>query len=144
MHDAINSAFALLPIVLGISLGSESATPILWWILGLAGCAVAFNQVSQAWRRVTGGFETRAAGTEHRKRADCIEIHKTVTSSLKDIARDSAESDDRLRREIKTDIDGVHRRIDDVQKAVSKQGQDVMRAIGEVSGQIKRMNGGAQ
>jgi len=94
----------------------------LYWLWGLAGVVVSVNQVLKFWRTVTGGFQSAeaadSAGAGFRRRADCIEIHKTVTREFREIREKLDEKVTEMRCEFKTDLTAVNNQLTHITETV--------------------------
>ncbi len=136
MNSLLSSVSGLLPLAIASIASSESAdaqtSTGVWWILGAAGAAVIFNQLVTAWNNLTGRFKEReGTGPQYQRVEVCEAMHKTITDAIEEVERRQThrmeETEQRhsvrtegLRREIKGDVSGVHKRIDEVLKGVSR------------------------
>jgi hypothetical protein len=115
VSDLITSAGALIPLAAAVSMPSQENAAI-WWILGLAGVAVMFNQVTQAWRSLTGRMVERPSGEDFQPKHEC------------------EQKMDSARREAKADMENLHSRINIVLREVSQ-------VCGEIRGMGMRKGG---
>lgn len=134
MQGIISGVIALSPIAFAAAApdSDPSTTSALTWIAGAAAAAVIFNQVSEAWGRMTGKFsqdESPVGG--YRGRHDCIEIHKALNTNREKCREKLEASDHDLRLEIKDDIEGMHRRLDAVLIAVTTLTETVIKKVGD-------------
>ncbi len=154
MSDIISASAAMAPLVLAQAATAQPDQPAVWWILGLAGTAVIFNQLAQSWKTITNRFKEREQPGPHVATIeDCEKRHLTIDNHLSEMERQAVcrgeklreetlaraeklreEALDRgellrketeaaataLRLELKRDIEGVHSRVGDILKAVSR------------------------
>ena len=116
---------------------------LLWIATGLLVVAMLINQGVPAWQRLMG--RAAASPTDdpeggYRTRKDCIGIHKSLNEHRERISQQLMDADKQVRAELKADISGLHRRIDNVQAQVAANGEKVIAAVSELSGQVKQMN----
>lgn len=123
MNDLLTPVSGLLPLVMAqiASPGPDDRSLAVWWLLGLAAAAVIFNQLSDAWRKLTGRFKEREQpGPHYVLHSTCIDSHNKLEATLREIDEGHEERTEALRRELKADTGGVHKRVDEVLKAVSR------------------------
>jgi len=141
MHSLARDGLPYLYLASASMLPDRISSGVLW-IVGLVGAAIAFNQLVQGWNNLTRNSASVSGASEARKRSDCIEIHKVANTRMKDIEGSIDDSKTSLRLEIKKDIDGVHRRIDDLHQVFTTQSSALNSSLGEIRGELKRMNNG--
>lgn len=116
----------------------------IWWLMGLAAVAVAFNAISSAWERLSGRFaERRGDGPEYQRREDCMAMHNGLTDVMQRINREHAERTEILRREIKSDMSSVYDRIESKTDGINNRLTGISQFMGEIAGQVKRIANGA-
>ena len=121
MTHALAACIPLVPLVLAQFIGGEAAGKgALLWLLGLAAAAVIFNQVVMAFRNMTGRFAERVPGAGFQTREGCATVQQHVTARIDAAEQRSDTRDETLRREIKEDVKGVHKRSDQILAAVSR------------------------
>jgi hypothetical protein len=121
MSDIISATTAIAPLILAQTAAAQPDQPAVWWILGLAGAAVIFNQIAQSWHTLTGRFKRlESSGPRCPTEAECDARHRLVEEHLVKIGDQAQARSEALRQEIKKDVSGVHTRIDDVLRAVSR------------------------
>ena len=116
----LNDPISLGPFILAaIAPPADDRSMAVWWLLGLAAAALIFNQVADAWGKLTGRF-SRDASPEggFRSRKDCIEIHQQLNQNREKVQDSLMNADTELRKEIREDITGVHKRLDAVLTAL--------------------------
>jgi hypothetical protein len=116
---------------------------LLWIATGLLVVAMLINQGVPAWRVLMGSAPAAPDDSPeggYRTRHDCIGIHKSLNEHRERISQQLIEADKAVRAELKADISGLHRRIDNVQAQVAANGEKVIAAVSELSGQVKQMN----
>jgi hypothetical protein len=130
MTSILSSISGILPLAIAgiaatqvpqVSNSPSSENLAIWWILGAAGAAVILNNILDAWRKITGNFKEReSAGPEYVQKSDCKDVHKTMTDQWEEAEQRHTTRTESLRQEIKSDIKGVHKRIDEILSAVSE------------------------
>jgi uncharacterized protein HemX len=121
MTDLISATAALSPLVLAQTAAAQPDQPAVWWIIGLAGAAVIFNQVAQSWKTLTNRFRERdSGGPRSPTEAECESRHNLISTQLQNITEQAQGRSESLRQEIKKDLGGVHQRIDEVLRAVAR------------------------
>jgi hypothetical protein len=144
MTDLPSTISALsLPVLAQMLPQNTDRDAAVWVMVGLAGLAVIVNQVIAAWRNITGvqakreiqqPLEIKAAQefaakahehNEFQRLAHCKEMHSQIETQMRDEEERQDVRMDDLRREIKVDIGGVHKRIDAVLAAVSNLGGQI-------------------
>ncbi len=110
MDHPISSIVSVAPLVLA-QIPAVGATEVGQWLLAGAAVAVIANQGMSFFKNLTGGFARKrsAADPDFSTRELCDQRHLMVDARLES-----------QRMEIKSDIKGIHNRIDDVLKAVSR------------------------
>ena len=99
---------------------AATRSDIVTVLLGGAALAVIANQVQQLWRSNTSAFRRESAGAvEYQSRENCDKMHAGLGSQLSNMDRAATNRVDALRLEIKQDMGGVHRRVDEILAAVS-------------------------
>ena len=128
MNNLLSTGLSLSPIMLAQFVPSASHSQILTVLLGGAALLVIANQAFSFWKNATGNLKeipppaqtyvpiTRCA-EEHKKNAD---EHTSMAATLRTIGAEALQRSDAVRKEIKDDVKGIHARIDDVLKAVSR------------------------
>jgi hypothetical protein len=135
MSDTLFSIVGLgLPLIAQITsiTDADRNSATIWWIFGLAGAAVAFNQIAAAWTRLTGRSDRRSLeqpveireakepaprNHEHNQYQEwraCQNLHRDLNATLERMDTVQSAQTDTLRREIKDDFKGVHSRVDAV------------------------------
>ena len=107
MSDILHGFVSLSPLILAsVAQASETAAQApandqftVWWLLGLAGAAVMFNQSAQAWKTLTGRMQRTPDESQPRLRKDCIEVHKLNTQRLNAIEAENRDEHAALRHE---------------------------------------------
>jgi hypothetical protein len=141
---------------ISMPVSTPAVVQIFFWIaLAVLVSAALINQVGPAWDRITSGFQRRqtppasiprALGSEDertfgaRMRQDCIAIHKALGEDRERTLEALRTADEGVRKEIKDDIVGIHRRIDNVQAQMQAVGERMVSSVAELAGQIKQMN----
>jgi hypothetical protein len=122
MSDTLSAVVGLcIPVLAQLAPAGAPGTEhsaAIWWLVGLAAVAVAFNQVASAWSRITGRFQERTGGDRLVTEEMCRRQHDTSARAYKDQEATHSARTENLRVEIKSDFKGVHNRIDDVMGAV--------------------------
>jgi len=149
LNGILSSAIALSPVLLAQVASNETGqapggtmTAVIWALVALTAISVIFNQIAQSWRTMTGKFAEKPATGGSRSRDDCLGIHKALNVRLKEMETESRSSDDKLRAEIKSDLNGLFSRMNSVQQQLSGQTAQVLEAVGELRGQLKGKDGG--
>lgn len=124
MTDFASAAIGIsLPVLAQIASGFDNRSAAVWWLVGLAAVAFAFNQIVVAWRSMTQRFAERdGSGPRYQTAARCDELHRKIEAGMATVDERHSHRTDALRREIKADVEGVHSRINDVLRAVSTLG----------------------
>jgi len=141
-HSLVKSLIPMAPMTL--ALWGEDMPVLVYWLMGLTLAAIAFNQVSQMWRRMTGGFAHEPEEDEARRprlRKDCLAIHSAQNQRINDVEAGAANHDEALRREFRADCTGVHKRIDAMQQLFTAHTNRVLEAVGEVRGEVHSLRG---
>jgi len=144
MHGLVKALIPMAPMTLAI-LGGADMPVLMWWLMGLTLAAVAFNQVSQMWNRMTGRFAHEPEEDEAKRprlRKDCLEIHKAQSVRINEVEAEALAHDEALRREFRKDCSGVHRRVDDMQNLFTQHTNKVLEAVGEVRGEVHSLRRG--
>lgn len=131
---------ALVAQVTPSSLVPAPFLTLLWIATALLVVAMLINQGVPAWQRLMGRFSTDAPEGGYRTRHDCIGIHKSLNEHRQQITQQLMDADKQVRAELKTDIAGLHRRIDNVQAQVAATGEKMIAAVSQLSGQVQQMN----
>lgn len=108
-----NFIFPIAPLVLG-QFPQVSATELGGWLLCAACVLVILNQGADFWRKNLKEKPTPA--DTYVDKTVCKIIHAEANKKLEK----SENSLEALRKEIKADVKGIHDRINDVLKAVSR------------------------
>ncbi len=129
MTDLLSNFVPLVPLVIAQIAPAESTRgEILTVLLGIAALAVIANTLAELWRNLTGKLkEQPPPGQTYIRILDCKETHAEINARFLRIEERADERSDALRKEIKTDIGGVHEKIN-----------AVISAVGELKGEIKR------
>ena len=146
MSDMLSTLVGLsLPVLAQLAAAPTDRSAAIWWLVGLAAVATAFNQVSSAWGRLSGRFQERHGdGPEYQRREDCQFLHKDLAAVLDRTNREHSERTEQLRKEIKHDISQVYERIEDKTEGINNRLTNISISVGDMAGQLKRMlNGGA-
>ena len=98
---------------------AATRSDIVTVLLGGAALAVIANQVQQLWRSNTSAFRRESGTVEYQSRENCDKMHAGLGSQLSNMDRAATNRVDALRLEIKQDMGGVHRRVDEILAAVS-------------------------
>ncbi len=129
MSDTLSTLVGLsLPVLAQLAPAPDDRSAAIWWLVGLAAVAVAFNQIATAWGRLTDRFSSRPTGAGLVTDDRCRFEHEKVGKAMERIDANHVARSEDLRQEIKSDIKGVHARID-----------DVLRAVSDIGGQIKHL-----
>jgi len=144
MSDLVSSAVGLaLPVIAQVASVPDDRSAAIWWLIGLAAVAVAFNQISNAWLRITGRFQEKRGDTpDYQTRPRCEELHREITRTLIDMNAAHNTRTETLRREIKDDVGNIYDRIESKTQATTDRITELVRVIGDLSGQIKRLANG--
>lgn len=133
MMNSINIAIALSPLVLAqiASVKGEHSVAV-WWILGLAGAAVMFNQISEAWTRMTRRFQDRTPdGAQIQSVEECRRVHQGVTKAFEDLDRDieqvNVRTEERVGK-IHSRLDGIVALLHELKGAISNHLEQDRRA----------------
>lgn len=121
MNNAISSALSLAPIVLAQS-PAIGATELGQWLLAGAAVAVIANQGFSFFRNVTGGFQRKQSTSDdtYTPTSVCNKQHTGLTAQIAKLSTDAEARSEKLRLELKDDVKGIHKRIDDVLRGVSR------------------------
>lgn len=123
MNSFVGGLVLMVPLLLAQMPSASDTKMGVQWLVGAAAAAVMFNQVAQAWKTMTGKFSKMSEPEGgYRTRHDCIEIHKALHADRVKVQDGLAQADTALRLELREDIKGIHRRIDDVLTAVANIG----------------------
>lgn len=143
MSDAISSFVGLsLPVLAQLAAPDQDSAAI-WWLVGLAAVAVAFNQIASAWSRITGRFENKPSGAHYQTEESCRSLHKDLDHTLQTMNREHSERTEKLREQILLDLAAVYQRIEDKTDGMNVRLTTIAQAIGDLGGQVKRIaNGG--
>jgi hypothetical protein len=126
MNDTLSNLLGLsLPIIAQLSPDRGDA---ISWLVGLAAVAVAFNAITTAWGRLTGRFTENPLGPRAVTEEQCHQQHVEAKRESERNEKEQAERTEALRLEIKSDVRGIHSRVD-----------DILRAVAEVQGAMRRM-----
>jgi hypothetical protein len=100
MSDIISASAAMAPLVIAQAASSQPEQPAVWWILGLAGVAVVFNQIAQSWKTITNRFKEREQPGPHVATIeDCEKRHQTLDNHLSEMERQVVNRGEKLREE---------------------------------------------
>jgi len=108
MHGSLKGIVSLSPLVLATALPDGGASQILYWVLGLAGTAVAFNQIAQAARTIRGNAAQVSGESEARKRSDCIGITTAIKQRINGVEADARLADEKQAAKIDEVKDLIH------------------------------------
>lgn len=132
MNEAISTLTALAPAAVA-QLSASDASPLVWWLVGLAAAAAIVNQVVLAIRNLSGkSVRDRDAVSPEQCAARHASLDSRLDVRFRDIERALIERDNALRAVLSQDVRGVHQRVDEVLGAVS-----------EVRGELKRIGKGS-
>jgi bifunctional pyridoxal-dependent enzyme with beta-cystathionase and maltose regulon repressor activities len=100
----------------------DSSTAVgIWWLVGASCAAVIFNQLSDAWQKLTGRFKEREPnGPEYVTRQACHTAHTQTETHFKEMENRVEAKVTEIRGIFREDIQGVHNRINDVLEKVSE------------------------
>ena len=142
MTDLLNTSTALLPLFIA-QIPAAQKSDILTVLLGGAALAVIANQVFTLWKTATGKFQERNNGQALVTAADCREEHNNLSQTLQTIDRAHATRTEELRKELKYDVAQIYTRIEAKADGTNNRIAELLRAVGDLGGQIKQLaNGG--
>lgn len=114
----------LLPLAAAGSLLGNNA--VVMWLLGLAGVAVIFNQLAQAYKTLTKGMkEYPPPAQTYTTKVDCASKHNLINAKFSEL-KTREEGRDRVQEQRVT---AIHNRINEVLAGVS-----------ELRGEVRQMN----
>ncbi len=119
MNDAISASLALAPLALAQA-PAIGATEIGQWLLVAAAIAVIANQGMAFFRNLTSQFTKKPSSDSYTSQMECEKKHAAIASQLDTFSTDAETRNEKLRLELKGDVQGIHKRIDDVLKGMSR------------------------
>ena len=151
MNAGITSAATLVPIAVGALLPAEGTQEFnaLVWILGLAAAAVMFNQISDAWQRMTGKFRRQGDGAAEQRELEKVrqeferklEVRDDVLARKHSALRHKVESlATAWREDLLKQTEGLNARLTSVQTHISHTSEKVSGEIGTLRGHIDQLN----
>lgn len=141
-------AAAADPAAAAPAAGGAGVTAI-WWLLGAAGAAALFNQVAEAWQRLSGKAGRRdvqqplevKAYEEFQRLSVCQRMHEQLDASLSRINEQHGNRTHELRHEIKADFTALSGSLAASLRGVHERVDTVLAAVSEVRGELKRIAG---
>lgn len=113
----------IAPLILG-QVPQVSATELGQWLFCAACVLVILNYAMSFWKNITGGLkETPPPAQTYVQRTICKLLHIGIEKKISEQSEriEKAEEDTHsLRLEMKNDVKGIHDRINEVFKAVSR------------------------
>ena len=121
LNNAVSSAIALVPLALA-QVPAVGASELGNWLLACAAAAVIANQGMMFFKNLTGSFARKQTPSvdAYQSLGDCEKKHALITKQIAGISGESEIRFEKLRLELKDDVKGIHKRIDDVLRGVSR------------------------